>query len=96
MQYYGGKRAMKTADEETLIQQYVEENPNRPGPAAARLKESGVAVWALIEYLQKAVGGDHEQAARDYHLSREAMRAAYAHYLQHREVIDARIILNAA
>ena len=45
-------------DEDTLIALYVEENPLRPGPADARLKESGVELWALLSYLDSAVGGD--------------------------------------
>src|SRR4051812_27889099 len=38
------------------ITEYVEENPARPRPSYARLKESGTAIWAFIEYLQNAVG----------------------------------------
>jgi uncharacterized protein (DUF433 family) len=87
---------MSATDDDALIQKYVEDNPNRPGPVKARLRESGTEVWAIIEYLQKAVGGDHEQTAHDYHLSPEEMRAAYAYYLRHKDVIDARIIVNAA
>lgn len=82
-----------------LIEQYIEENPQRPGLADARLKESGTAVWALLSYLQLAVGNKIEQAAADYGVPAEAVEAALAYYHQspeHKRVIDARIGLNAA
>jgi hypothetical protein len=79
-----------------LIRRYIAENPSRPGPADARFAESGTAVWAFIEYLNRAVAGDLEQAARDYEVPREAAEAALAFYRQHRPLIDARIAVNAA
>ena len=85
-----------STDEDALITQYIEENPLRPGPADARLKESGVAVWALISYLERAVGGDIEQAASDYEVPVPAVEAARAYYRRNRALIDARIALNAA
>ena len=90
-------RSVPNPDE--LIEQYIEENPQRPGPADARLKESGTAVWALLSYLQLAVGNKIEQAAADYGVPPEAVEAALAYYRQspeHKRVIDARISLNAA
>jgi len=84
---------------DALIKQYIEENPQRPGPADARLKDAGTAVWALLSYLQLAVGNNIEQAAADYGVSPEAVQAALAYYRQspeHQRVIDARITLNAA
>jgi hypothetical protein len=39
-------------NDDALIEQYIEENPLRPGPADARLKEAGTAVWALVSYLR--------------------------------------------
>jgi hypothetical protein len=35
----------------TLIAEYLEPNPNRPGPADWRVKGRGVSVWALIGYV---------------------------------------------
>ena len=90
-------RNMPNPDE--LIGQYIEEDPQRPGPADARLKEAGTAVWALLSYLQLAVGNKIEQAASDYGVPPEAVEAALAYYRQspeHKRVIDARITLNAA
>jgi hypothetical protein len=81
---------------DALIRRYIAENPNRPGPADARFSESGTALWAFIEYLNSAVAGDLEQAARDYELPREAAEAALAYYQQHQSLIDARIAVNAA
>ena len=81
--------------ETELIARYVEENPYKPGPPDARLKDSGVAVWAFIAYLHAAVAGDVTQAAADYELTPEAAQAALAYYRQHQPLIDARIAWNA-
>ncbi len=83
-------------NEAELIARHIEENPYKPGAADVRLKESGVAVWAFIAYWQAARGGDLAAAAADYELSPEATQAALAYYRQHRELIDARIAVNAA
>ncbi len=45
---------MTAAD--ALITEYIELNPDRPGLDQARLKESAVAIWALIGYLRGADG----------------------------------------
>src|SRR5438067_1405646 len=57
--------AVNAGQEGSVIAEYVEENPLRPGPADARLKESGVELWALISYLNLAVVGDVAQTAAD-------------------------------
>jgi hypothetical protein len=36
----------------SAIEGYIEENPDRPGPAGALLIDHGVPVWALIGYSQ--------------------------------------------
>src|SRR5713226_8028601 len=77
-------------DEDALIAQYVEENPRRPGPLHARLKESGVEIWALISYLHKAMQGDRAATARDYDIPLEAVEAADAYYRRNQALIDAR------
>ena len=82
--------------EDALIAEYVEENPLRPGPADARLKESGVELWALLSYLDSAVAGDIEQTARDYEVPVDAVKAARAYYERHRAPLDARIAISAA
>lgn len=76
-----------------LIEQYIERNPHRPRIDDARIKGHGVAVWAIIGRLE-AAGGDIVQAAADYDLPPDAVRAAIAYYEQHRDAIDARRAAN--
>ncbi len=78
-----------------MIRRYIEPNPPRPGVDEARLVESGVAVWAVIGYLQ-AAAGDLRRVAEDDDIPLEAVRAALAFYERHRAAIDARIEANAA
>ena len=85
-----------SADATALIAQYIEEDPLRPGPAHARLKEYGTAIWALISYLDRAVGGDIARAAEDYEVPRAAVEAARCYYERNRALIDARIAISAA
>jgi uncharacterized protein (DUF433 family) len=73
-----------------LIDRFIEEDPLRPGPDRARLRDYGVSIWALIAYLQ-AARGDVDLVASDYELPREAVEAARAFYDRHRTAIDARI-----
>ena len=85
--------------EAALIQRHIAMDPHRPGPADARLKDSGVPLWALISYLQRAVAGDVAQTAEDYEVPIEAVEAALAYYQhdeEYKRLIDARIALNAA
>ena len=84
---------MKRNDE--LVAQYIEENPHRPGLDEARLKQYGVAVWALIGHLP-AVDGDVSQVAENYQVPLEAVQAALAYYERHRPLIDARIVSYSA
>jgi hypothetical protein len=83
-------------DEDALISEHVEENPLRPGPADARLKESGVELWALISYLHSAVAGNVAQTAADFEIPVTAVKAGRAYYERHRGPIDARIAISAA
>ena len=76
--------------EQELINEYIEQDPIRPGPASVRLRASGVSVWALVAYYQ-AAGNDLERVAADYQLPREAVEAALAYYRCHQASIDARI-----
>jgi hypothetical protein len=91
-----GEQQLMSADEDLLIAHYIEDDPYRPGPADARLKEYGTAIWALISYMDRALGGDVEQTAADYEVPVAAVEAARAYYNRHRELVDARIALNAA
>jgi uncharacterized protein (DUF433 family) len=91
----GERPIMKTADEEALIHEYIEENPDRPGPADARLRRVAVPVWALVNYWRIAEE-DAERVAADYEIPRDAVLAVLAYYRRQRSVIDARIAANAA
>lgn len=78
-----------------LIARWIEPNPHKPGPAEARLRGSGVSVWALIGQLQLD-DWDVKGVAEDYEVPAEAVSAAVAHYHQHAAAIDARLERNRA
>ncbi len=81
--------------DEALISQYVEMEPRRPSPAEARLRDSGVPIWAVVgHYL--AVDRDLYAVAHDYDISFDEVAAAVAYYRRHRQVIDARLAENSA
>ncbi len=78
---------------DALIERYIELDPRRPRLDEAQIKDYGIAVWAIIGRLE-AAHGDVDQAAGDYNLPPDAVRAALAYYTQHREAIDARRAAN--
>jgi uncharacterized protein (DUF433 family) len=86
---------MAKAEENTdaLIEQYIEPDPRRPRIDDARVKDYGIAVWAIIGRLE-AAHGDIAQAAADYDLPPDAVRAALAYYARYRDAIDARRAAN--
>ena len=81
--------------EQQLIDRWIVQDPTRPGPQGARLKEHGVPVWILVGYWQGS-DEDADAVAQAYDLPLEAVRAAIAYYHHHRVAIDARIALNIA
>ena len=81
-------------DERALIDRYIAVGPYDRGPQAARLKDSGTPVWALIGSVEGA-GGDVARVAADYEQPLEAARAAVAYYHRHRAPIDAKLLLSA-
>ena len=87
--------AVKHDDPVALIENYVEPNPYKSGESEAWLRESGVSVWALIEYWY-GVDFDKSIVARDYDIPPEAVDAALAYYKAHKAAIDARITLATA
>jgi hypothetical protein len=92
------KRAQRAdQDEDMQIEDYIEPYPDRPDPAEYRLKTEmgGVPVWAIIGALAED-GSNTEAVARDYRVSRAAVRAAWAYYQQHMQAIDARLAANSA
>jgi uncharacterized protein (DUF433 family) len=83
------------AESETeLIRRHIDRESLAGGKAEARLSESGVPVWAVIGAWRLA-GQDAAQAAADYQLTPEAVRAALAFCAKHHTVIDARLTLDA-
>lgn len=78
-----------------LFGRHIEPDPYKPGAANARLRDSGVHVWALVGYLGM-VEGDVERVAADYELPLDAVQAALAYYDRFRAAIDARLAANAA
>jgi hypothetical protein len=75
-------------------------DPNRPGPDRARLLEHGIAVWAIVGYLQ-AIGDEVTaetiaKTAEDYMVPVTAVTVALAYYDEHRAAIDTRLEINAA
>ena len=86
---------MAVSDKKALIKRYVALETAEVDPANARLRETGVPVWAVVGY-HRAVDGDADRVAADYELPREAVEAALAFYERHRAAIDARLSANAA
>lgn len=83
------------ANDDDLIDAYVDLPPHRPDPGDARLAAYGYPVWIVIDAL---AASDHDVArvARDYEMPEDAVRAAVAFYHRHREAIDIRARANAA
>jgi len=80
-------------DEDTLITEYIELNPDKPGLDQARIKDYAVSVWALIGY-SRAVDGDLARVAHDYEIPTIYVEAALAYYKRHQAVLDNRIAIN--
>jgi uncharacterized protein (DUF433 family) len=80
-------------EEAELIARWLEPDPDTADKAVYRIAGYGVQVWALTGYLR----GEHgptdqhlDEAARTFHLPREAVEAALAFYRQHPSVLDDR------
>lgn len=85
-------------DDKSLIETYIEEDPERPGPSEARLVDSGVPVWAIIGTLRLSEGPmDHLalQVADEYDIPVEAVTAAIRYFEQHRIAILGRLAANS-
>ena len=89
-------RESKEHDQQ-LIERYVDLEYDRypGGRADARLRDSGVPIWAIVAYLQ-VYDGDAAQVAEGFELSPEEMEAALAYYRLNKRFVDARITLNEA
>ena len=84
-------------DDQRLIERHVDLDTDRypGGRADARLRDSGVSVWAIVAFLG-LYGNDVDKVAEHFGLSREAVEAALAYYRRNKPYIDARIALNEA
>ena len=82
-----------TLTEEELLATHTAPDPNRGGRAYARVKPSGVPIWALIGALP-GVGNEPREVARAYAISDEEMEAALAYYRRYSKYIDAVLLLN--
>lgn len=79
-------------DKKALVERYIQLDPQRAGPAEARIRGFGVHVWALAGYFK--VVGDIGRVAEDYELPGEAVEAAISFYDEHKAAIDARLAAN--
>lgn len=86
----------RNLDEQRLIERHIDPEPDRYGGRAdARLKVSGVPVWAIVAYLG-VFDGDVDKVAHCFELTEEEIDAALAYYRRNKPQIDARVILNQA
>jgi uncharacterized protein (DUF433 family) len=79
--------------DDEMIATYIRCTPGYPGDA--RVIETGVPVWVVIDY-DLFVDGDASSVADSYGLSPESIEAARAYYRRHREHIDATRLLKTA
>ncbi len=84
-------------DERELIERYIDLDTDRypGGRADARLRDSGVSVWAIIAFLP-VYDNDVNKVAEHYELSRVEIEVALAYYRRNKKYVDARITLNEA
>jgi uncharacterized protein (DUF433 family) len=79
--------------EDQLLAMHTAPDPDRGGKAYARVKPSGIPIWALIGALPGA-GNEPREVARIYDISEAEMEAALVYYRRHRKYIDAVLLLN--
>lgn len=78
--------------DEAELDAMIEQDPRRPGRDNARLRDRGHHVWAIIDYLQGR-NWDIERTKADWGLSDAEVRAAIRYFDKHRDLIEARILL---
>ena len=75
-----------TERERELVARWLERNPDKAGLDEVRLKEYGIAVWALAGGLRREGDAALEQIARSYDVPQEAIAAVVlelAEYYHH-------------
>jgi hypothetical protein len=84
--------AISEEEADALITKYIRRDPNHRGRDRARTgTDAGtVSVWIVISYLKAA---DIAEVADAYDVPEEAIVAAIAYYRRHRDLIDARLLL---
>lgn len=83
-------------NEQQLIEKHVDLDYDRYGGRAdARMKRTGVSIWAIVSYLG-VYDGDTNKVAWVYDLSPDEMDAALAYYRRNKKYVDARVLLNEA
>lgn len=87
---------MTVLDEQALIEKYIALHPIKPGRLNAILKDNGFPIAGLILDLrpEELVGPPTSELMSDlsaaFGLSDEAIHAALAYYRRHRELFEAR------
>lgn len=81
--------------DDPLVLKHIELDPDWDGADAARIKDHGMNVWALIGAYNGA-DGDIGVVAGDYGVPVEVVEAALAYYRLHRDAIDCRLAANVA
>lgn len=86
---------MRTQPEQQLIDAYIDSDTDRyhGGRADARLRRSGVSVWAIVAYLP-VYQHDLDQVAEHFGITHDEVEAALAYYERNKAYIDARLVLN--
>lgn len=88
---------MKVQDEEQLISRYVDLDTDRyaGGRADARLKDSGLSIWAIVAFL-RIYENDVARVADHFTVAEIEVEAALAYYHRNKKYVEARLILNEA
>jgi hypothetical protein len=81
-------------DARVLIDRYIRQDPNHPGrhEAWADTGSDGAPIWHLILHLRS---DGLDGVLRDRSLPKEAILAAIAYYQQHRDLFEAKLLLEA-
>ncbi len=82
-------------NDDELIKQHIKLNPHKPWREEVLLKDSGIAVWAVIGSLP-AVEDDLDHLAAAFAIPRIEVDAALAYYRRNKCAIDTRLEANEA
>jgi len=90
-------RRSSKLDDQQLIDLYIDQDVDRypGGRADARLRDSGVSVWAIVSFL-KVYEGIASKVAEHFDMRPVEVEAALAYYRLNKARVDARVALNEA